>query len=239
MGRKPKVSYEDKLQACEDYINGIDSALEIAKRLGLGKGGSDVVRLWAKKYQEYGEEALRPRSKNNSYTKEFKRQVVEEYLAGNGSLEMLAIKYQIPSNHTIRDWIKKYNRLEELEDYDPKPEVYTKMAYRKQTTREERKEIVQYCIEQDNDYKGTAEKYDVSYAQVYSWVKKYRQRGEEGLEDKRGRRKEESELSEVEKLQRQNRILEAKIRELEMEKILLKKVQEIERRRSSQRSGKK
>mgnify|MGYP002508740710 CR=1 FL=1 len=40
---------------------------------------------------------------------------------------------------------------------------------------------------------------------------------------------------EVEKLRRQNKILEARIRELEMETVLLKKVQELERRRSSQK----
>lgn len=31
----------------------------------------------------------------------------------------------------------------------------------------------------NRDYKGTAEKYDVSYSQVYSWVKKYD--GNDGL----------------------------------------------------------
>ena len=106
---------------------------------------------------------------------------------------------------------------------------------RRKTTLEEREEIVKYCIEHNYDYKNTAAVYDVSYSQVYSWVKKYRENGSEGLSDKRGKRKEESELTEVEKLQRQNKILEARIRELEMETVLLKKVQEIERRRSSQK----
>ena len=77
--------------------------------------------------------------------------------------------------------------------------------------------------------------YDVSYSQVYGWVQKYLKNGNDALTDKRGKRKEESELTEVEKLQRQNKILEARIRELEMEAVLLKKVQELERRRSSQK----
>ena len=34
--------------------------------------------------------------------------------------------------------------------------------------------------------KETASLYDVSYSQVYSWVKKYDSDGEEGLVDKRG-----------------------------------------------------
>jgi transposase-like protein len=176
-----------------------------------------------------------PKPKNSSYTKEFKIQVVEDYLSGGGSQLEICNKYQIPSHTTLYNWIAKYNDLKELDDYIPRPEVYTKMAYRKKTTQEEREEIVKYCIEHNKDYKNTAAIYDVSYSQVYSWVQKYLKKGSDGLTDQRGKRKEESELTEVEKLRRQNKILEARVRELEMESVLLKKVQEIERRRSSQK----
>lgn len=232
MGRKEKVPYEKKVQACEDYINGIASAPQLAEKLGLGKRGKDKIFLWVKKYRVNGKESLKHREKNNSYTKEFKLQVVEEYLSGEGSINSLCIKHQIPSHETLRSWIVKYNRHEELGDYIPKPEVY-KMAYRKKTTQQEREEIVNYCIEHNKDYKKTASVYGVSYSQVYSWVRKYFKNGVDGLSDKRGRRKEEMELTELEILQRQNKILEAKIKELEMETELLKKVKEIERRRYS------
>lgn len=46
---------------------------------------------------------------------------------------------------------------------------------RRKTTLEERKEIVDYCINHNRNYKNTAAKFDVSYRQVYSWVKKYDQ----------------------------------------------------------------
>lgn len=235
MGRKFKVSYEDKIKACETYLDGKASARELAQRLSLGRYGDDIVYQWVRKYRQGGPKSLLPRPKNSSYTKEFKINVVEDYLSGNGSLEDICNKYQIPSDYTLRQWIAKYNDLKELEDYKPRPEVYTKMAYRKKTTQEEREEIVTYCIEHNNDYKGTAAHYDVSYSQVYGWVQKYLEKGTDGLSDKRGKRKDESELTEVEKLRRQNKILEAKIRELEMESVLLKKVEEIERRRSFQK----
>ena len=231
MGRKPKVSYEEKIKACENYINGIAGTSQIAESLRVN---ISIVKGWVKKYRENGPESLMPKMKNSSYTKEFKTNAVEEYLSSSGSQEDICNKYQIPSTRTLRQWIAKYNDLEELKDYIPKPEVYTKMAYRK-TTLEEREEIVKYCIEHNNDYKNTAAVYDVSYSQVYSWVQKYSKDGKDALTDKRGKRKDESELTEVEKLQRQNKILEARIRELEMEAVLLKKVQEIERRRSSQK----
>ena len=235
MGRKPKVSYEDKIKACEDYLNGTASAREIAERLRLSTNGFKRIREWANTYRECGPQALLPKLKNSSYTKEFKINAVEDYLSGNGSLDDICNKYQIASSHTLRKWIAKYNDLKELEDYIPRPEVYKKMAYRKKTTQEEREEIVKYCIDHNKDYKNTAAVYDVSYGQVRGWVQKYLEKGPDGLTDKRGKRKEESELTEVEKLRRQNKILEAKIRELEMESVLLKKVEEIERRRSFQK----
>lgn len=235
MGRKFKVSYEDKIKACETYLDGKASARELAQRLSLGRYGDDIVYQWVRKYRQGGPKSLLPRPKNSSYTKEFKINVVEDYLSGNGSLEDICNKYQIPSDYTLRQWIAKYNDLKELDDYKPRPEVYTKMAYRKKTTQEEREEIVNYCIEHNKDYKGTAALYDVSYSQVYGWVQKYLEKGTDGLSDKRGKRKDESELTEVEKLRRQNKILEARVRELEMESVLLKKVEEIERRRSFQK----
>lgn len=231
MGRKPKVSYDEKIQAVEDYINGKDSAINIARRLNLGKGGDNKIREWSNKFQANGPESLLPKPKNSTYTKEFKLKVLEEYLDGNNSLEELSIKYEIPSSSTLRTWVSKYNNLKELKDYKPKPEVYTKMAYRKKTTLEERKEIVKYCIENNKDYKGTASYYDVSYSQVYKWVNDYLSLGEDSLIDNRGKRKSEDKLTELEKAQREVKILKAKVKELEMEKVLLKKVEEIERRR--------
>ncbi len=37
----------------------------------------------------------------------------------------------------------------------------------------QQKEIAQYAIEHDNNYKATGKKYDISYQQVAAWVRKY------------------------------------------------------------------
>lgn len=76
---------------------------------------------------------------------------------------------------------------------------------RRKTTIEERKEIVEYCLTHDRDYKGTASIFAVSYNQVYSWVKKYDVAGEEGLTDKRGRQKTDEEADELKRLRRENK----------------------------------
>ena len=89
-------------------------------------------------------------------------------------------------------------------------------------TYEERVEIVSYCIEQGNDYAAAIEKYGVSYQQIYAWVRKYNAKGAEGLVDKRGKRKPESEMTELEKLRAENRMLEARNKRLETENAVLK-----------------
>lgn len=225
----PKYSYEEKIKACEDYFSGKRSATQIANEFGLITI-SGAMKTWFRLYQEHGSDALFHKSKNASYSSVFKIRVVEEYVSGKGSLNDLIAKYKIPSTRTLRNWIKMYNSYKELKDYDPKQEVYMAEAKRK-TTINERKDIVKYCIEHNRDYKGTAAKYEVSYSQVYSWMKKYDATGEEGLTDKRGHHRLDEEVDELEKLRRENKRLKRQLEEKDMVVELLKKVKEFEGRR--------
>ena len=116
---------------------------------------------------------------------------------------------------------KVYNSHKELRPSRGRgSDIY--MTKGRTTTYEERIEIVSFCIEHGNDYTAAIEKYGVSYQQIYSWVKKYREKGAEGLLDKRGKRKLESEMTEMEKLRAENRLLEARNRRLETENAVLK-----------------
>lgn len=105
------------------------------------------------------------------------------------------------------------------------------MTKGRKTTYDERIEIVKYCIEQKNNYAETAQRFEVSYQQVYSWIRKYQTNGVEALQDKRGKRKSKSEMSELEKLKAQNKLLEAQNRSQQIEIDFLKKLKNIERRR--------
>lgn len=105
------------------------------------------------------------------------------------------------------------------------------MARGRKTSYEERVEIVTYCMGHGMDYAKTAEKYQVSYQHVYQWARKYQSNGVEGLIDKRGKRKSKTEMSELEKLRAENKLLQAEKRRAQLEVAFLKKLDEIERRR--------
>ena len=124
MGRKAKYTPEQKVQACEDYLSGRKSAAEIARQLDMGKGGKVRVCNWSTRYKTYGSSVFEETHHNKSYSKEFKEKVVKEYLEGKGSFMDLAVKYNIPSNCTVGQWVSSYNNHIELRDYDPRSEVY-------------------------------------------------------------------------------------------------------------------
>ncbi|QIK57055.1 transposase [Erysipelothrix sp. HDW6A] len=233
-GRKRKYNVEKIVEIVQKVTDGQMSVAECSKCYHVE---NSTIRGWMREYEMYGASAFRKRTRNNSYSKEFKEVAIQEVLRGEGSMRSIALKYGIRSIGTLRNWVVKYDRLEVIDDYDPKGEVY--MSKPRKTLLEERLEIVRYCLENNRDYKGAASKYGVSYAQVYNWVKKYNLSGELGLGDGRGRRKQESELTELEKLQRENEVLKRKLQEKEMEATLLKKLKEIERRGYSRGSSKK
>ena len=232
MGRKFKYSVEDKIQAAKDYLSGQKSIKQICSELGIryNSNHGNVVRVWAKKYKLFGESSLYDKSHNKSYSSNLKIEAVEAYISGEASIEEICFKYSILSTSILRRWVKKYNSNIELKDYEPKWEVYMAKSKRK-TSKEERLEIVKYCIDNGRNYKQTAERYEVSYSQVYSWVKKYDDNGENALTDRRGHHKTDEEVDEVERLRRENNRLKRQLEEKDMVVELLKKVQEIERRR--------
>lgn len=164
--------------------------------------------------------------KNKRYSKELKLQAVQSYLKGEGSYEELRKRYGLLSSTQLKNWVKWYNGHKEFKDRrGAGTEIY--MTKGRKTTQEERAEIVAYCIEHGKDYPLTIQTYGVSYQQVYAWVRKYEDRGIDGLRDGRGRTKPVEELNETERLKLENKILKAQLKDAEMENKLLKKLREL------------
>lgn len=225
MSKSPYTT-ELREKIAKEYLAGNASSIELANKYNIPS--DNTVRVWAQKYREQGISAFVKEQGNAHYSSEFKLMCVELCLSGKMSVEEVVAKYNISAQQTLRNWIMMYNANRELKDYCPKREVYMAKARRK-TSIEERKEIVEYCIEHNRNYKETASIYDVSYSQVYSWVKKYDAYGEEALTDKRGRHKSDDEIDELERLRRENIRLKKQLEEKDMLAELLKKVQEFER----------
>ncbi|OBW59445.1 transposase [Solibacillus silvestris] len=91
-------------------------------------------------------------------------------------------------------------------------------------------EIVKTCLKNQKDYKKTATQYNVTYQQVYQWVRKFEVGGEESLEDRRGRIKSVDERTPEDKLRLKIQQIERENERLRAENLLLKKLEEIERR---------
>lgn len=83
------------------------------------------------------------------------------------------------------------------------------MTKGRKTTFEERVEIVQYCITHNRNYAETSEKYGISYQQARNFTVKYESGGVEALKDRRGKRKAPEEMSELERLRAQVKLLQA------------------------------
>ena len=222
---RSKYSPLFKEALAKEYINGSSTLSELSDKYAVNKY---TIRDWVYAYRERGIEAFIDTGYNKKYSREFKILCVEKVLHEKKSIAEVTFKNGITSTSILRDWISRYNANRELKDYDPKRGVYMAEARRK-TTLEERKKIVEYCIEHNRDYKGTASLYDVSYNQVYYGVKKYDANGEESLIDKRGHHKVNNELSELVRLRRENLWLKRQLNEKEMTVELLKKVKELER----------
>jgi len=105
------------------------------------------------------------------------------------------------------------------------------MKQGRETTQEERIAIVKDCLENGGNFGETALKYQVSYQQVYTWVKKFKKLGEVGLEDRRGRKvAAQKPRTELEDLKVKMAQLEHELYMMRMERDLLKKLDELERR---------
>lgn len=220
-----KIPPETKIMAAKEYLKGAAPLREVASKYGVSKSS---LHRWVGKYKSAGIFGFKL-PPDNDYTDKFKKKVVKAHLSSGDPYPELAIKHKIPSHSIIADWVSLYNSHERLNNN--RSGGLPIMTKGRKTTYKERIEIVKYCIENGDNYTLAAQKYKVSYQQVYGWVSKYNKNGKEALKDRRGRKKPENQMTEMEKLRAQNRLLEAENKKKQMEIDFLKKLEEIERRR--------
>lgn len=220
-----KISINDKIFYCQQYLDGKMTQGKIACITGLCKSS---IQKWICKYESMGTDAFM-QSGNKHYSKELKYQAVSDCLTGADSQVGICKKYGIHSTTQLQRWILRYNGHDELKASGTGG--HTIMIKGRTTTFDERVEIVQYCIAHNCNYADTSEKYQISYQQARNYTIKYKTGGVEALTDNRGKRKSEDEMSALDRLRAENKILKSEKERAEMEVSFLKKLEEIERRR--------
>ena len=227
MSRKTKRSAKEKVRIVRKYKDGGISLRGAAAEVGVGKA---TLQQWILQYEAEGAEAFLPDRRNRVYKPELKKRAVQEYLSGGGSLLEVSKKYGLWGEKQLRDWIKVYNAHGDFNSVRfSGGGSYMKQG--RETTQEERIQIVKDCLAGGKNYGEMAMKYKVSYQQVRTWTLRYEEMGEAGLEDRRGKRKKDQvPRTELEKAQIEIEQLKHKLYLAEMERDLLKKLDEIERR---------
>ena len=220
-----RIEPAEKLRTVHLILDGKETQHRAADRLRISIAS---IQQWICIYKSEGEGAFLVTG-NKRYSKELKEQAVQDYLCGRGSQQEICQRYGIRAKSKLQNWIKKYNGHEELKASGTGGTAI--MTKGRKTTFDDRVEIVQYCIAHDHNYAETAAKFGVSYQQARSYTVKYEAGGIDALQDRRGKSKPTGEMSELEKLRAENRILRAEKKRAEMEASFLKKLDEIERRR--------
>ena len=214
-----KISPEEKNTMDEKFFQKKESISSVASKIGVYY---TTVDKWLRNYKAIGLEAFSKRSYlSNSCPK---RSCCFSITFLKSSLRDICARHKISDAQILRRWIMKYN------SHDKETGGRPIMTKGRKTTFEERVEIVQYCIKHSHNYSETAKKFHISYQQARSYTIRYEENGVDGLQDKRGKRKSPEEMTEVEKLRAEVRLLRAEKRRAEIEISFLKKLEEIERR---------
>jgi len=217
----------EKVNLIRSYLAGKISMREAAIIAGVSE---ESVRQWIFRYESEGVESFLPYEQNRVYNAETKLSAVLDYLSGEGSYLEISKKYKLRSKTQLQNWVKVYNAHGDFNSVKHSGGG----SYMKQgrgTTLEERIQIAKECYSSGKNYGEMALKYNVSYQQVRTWTLRYEELGEVGLEDRRGKRKKDQEpRTELEKARIEIERLKHELHKAEMERDLLKKLDEVVRR---------
>ena len=230
MQRNRKLSIEEKVRLARRCLQGEISHSEAAREAGIDK---KTMARWIRQYETEGIDAFRAGS-NRNYPVEMKLRAVADYVAGKGSQSSICKKYKIKDERQLRNWVRVYNAHGDFNSRKGSGGgSYMKQG--RNTTQEERIQVAKKCLESGKNYGEMALKYNVSYQQARTWTLRFEEVGAAGLEDRRGKRKRnQTPRTELEAAQIEIEQLKHKLYLAEMERDLLKKLDEIERRDASQ-----
>ena len=225
--KKLDLTSEEIISVVKQFKNQEITQAEACRKTGVLP--STFVR-WVEKYDIGGEMALFRPSRVLKYTDELRLKAIQEYQTGNYTLKQVCEKYGIKSTFSLSEWLRAYNGS--VDNYSTEYSVEgVFVGQARRTTLEERIEIVKANLESGRKEFEIAARYKVSRDQVRYWTNRYLELGEIALEDRRGRRKKDQvPRTELEAAQKEIAELKHKLYLAEVERDLLKKLDEVERR---------
>ena len=218
MSERKKQKPEEKVKIVKRYLAGEVSMSEAVTEAGVNW---KTLQKWVMQYEAEGAAAFLPGRREHIYSPELKLQAE------------FSKKYGLRDRRQLRNWLKVYHAHG---DFNSRKNSGGGSCMRqgRDTTQEERIQIVKDCLASGKKYGEMALKYKVSYQQVRTWPLRFEEKGEAGLEDRRGKRKKDQKpRTELEKAQIEIEQLKHKLYLAEMERDLLKKLDEIVRRDAS------
>ena len=148
MSRKSKIDPVLKVDLVERYLRNEIGVVEAARLAGLSSHKS--FSTWVSIYRNEGPSGLLDQDYNKNYPKELKLAAVTAYKNGEGSLSQLTERFGLRSKRQLRDWLKEYNTHGAIQSRTSGGGSY--MRNPRQTTPEERLEIVRDCLANDKNY---------------------------------------------------------------------------------------
>mgnify|MGYP000721932030 FL=1 len=213
MSERKKQKPEEKVKIVKRYLAGEVSMSEAVTEAGVNW---KTLQKWVMQYEAEGAAAFLPGRREHIDSPELKLQAE------------FSKKYGLRDRRQLRNWLKVYHAHG---DFNSRKNSGGGSCMRqgRDTTQEERIQIVKDCLASGKNYGEMALKYKVSYQQVRTWTLRFEEMGEAGLEDRRGKRKKDQKpRTELEKAQIEIEQLKHKLYLAEMERDLLKKLDEIE-----------
>lgn len=180
-GRTTGLSVHQKLTVVMKAINNEASVPYLAKSIGINPS---TLYKWIWKYRANGLKGLEESHTWKRYSVKLKQAAVQDCLDHQLSLHECCRKYNISCDSVLTRWINQYTSGKSLKITRGGSTTMRQKA--KKTTLEQREAIVLDTIKHGKDYQRAVKKYQVSYSQVYNWVRKYERLGIDGLKDHRG-----------------------------------------------------
>ena len=148
MPQKSKLNAEEKVEIIRKYQQGEISLAQAAREARVETA---TIYRWSTRYEAEGAGGFLSYQENRVYPSELKLKAVQEYLSGSGSLREISKKYKLRNERQLSNWIKVYNAHGDFNSV----KFSGGGSYMKQgrdTTQEERVQIVKDCLASGKNY---------------------------------------------------------------------------------------